>query len=266
MTLSWPLDPTVYAGLAALAVAYWLVGLDRLDSRLRPVCFALGLLVTWAALETPLDRVADLYLQSVHMLQHVLLGIVAPPLLLLGLSPVAAARLARLPWVRFYTEPVPAQLIAATVMVAWHLPPLYEATLYSEPLHVFEHLSFIAAGLVFWWPVLQSTSRQARWQLSGWAKLVYLLAGTLPQDGVSLALIFSRSVFYEFYTAVRPVAPWDAAADQTIAGVVLMVFGKSSFVVAALAIFFRMFARGSEADVTDQGGPVPALRAAPPQR
>src|SRR5438046_9493917 len=96
------------------------------------------------------------------MLQHVLLAFVAPPLLLLGLSPGMVPRLARVPGVRQLTEPVPAQVIAAAVMIAWHLPPLYDATLANEGLHVFEHLTFIAGGLVLYWPIVEATSAHAQ--------------------------------------------------------------------------------------------------------
>ena len=94
--------------------------------------FGLGLVTLWVALETPIDTISDHYLDSVHMLQHVLLGFVAPPLMLLGLSRGMVAQLVRVPGSRALTEPVPAQLLAGVVMVVWHLPVLYEATLHSE--------------------------------------------------------------------------------------------------------------------------------------
>jgi putative membrane protein len=176
------------------------------------------------------------------MFQHVLIGFVAPPLLLLGLSPDMAARLAAIPFVRSITEPVPAQVIAGGVMVIWHVPALYDATLRSEALHIFEHLTFIAAGSILFWPLLQDTSRYARWQMSPGAKLLYLLVATIPQDGVALALLFSRDPFYEYYAHVPRLVPGlTALIDQTIAGAVLMVLGKATMTVSGLAIFFRWF-------------------------
>src|ERR687884_35379 len=96
----------------------------RLDTRTRPAYFASAVVITWIALETPIDTIGDRYLESVHMLQHVLLGVVAPPLFVLGLSPAMAKLLRRLPWFSFYTEPIAAQVIAGTVMLAWHIPAL----------------------------------------------------------------------------------------------------------------------------------------------
>src|SRR4029077_10360377 len=157
--MSWPVDPTVYAGLVALFLGHaWLASTVSDAQRKHSLYFGLGLVTLWLVRETPLDTISDRYLDSVHMFQHVLLGFIAPPLMLLGLSTGMAARLAAVPLIRGVTEPVPAQIIAGGVMVIWHLPPLSDATLRSESLHIVEHLTFIAAGVVLFWPVLRITS------------------------------------------------------------------------------------------------------------
>jgi cytochrome c oxidase assembly factor CtaG len=248
--VTWPLDPTVYAGLVVLLFGYaWLAhGVEDVTQK-HSFYYGLGVLTLWLALETPIDTIADRYLDSVHMLQHVLIGFVAPPLMLLGLSPGMVARLVRVPRLRAITEPVPAQVIAGGVMIVWHLPALYDATLYSEGLHVTEHLTFIAAGLLMYWPILHATSACARWQMSPGAKLLYMLVATLPQDAVALALIFSRVPFYEYYThAPRLVASLNPLTDQTLAGAVLMIFGKATISIAAIAVFVRWFGSEHEAD------------------
>jgi len=241
--MSWPVDPTVYAGLLVLFFGHALLARDAPDaSRRHTVYFLAGLFVLWVALETPLDTIGDDYLDSVHMLQHVLLAFVAPPLMLLGLSPQMAGRLARIPGVRAMTEPVAAQVIAGVIMVGWHIPALYEATLYNEWIHVLEHVMFVASGLVLYWPMLAATSAHSRWRMSEGATLVYMLLATLPQDGVALVLIFSRVPFYDYYTHVpRLIAGYTALIDQTIAGAVLMIFGKLTLGVAAGVVFFRWF-------------------------
>jgi cytochrome c oxidase assembly factor CtaG len=248
--VTWPFDWTVYAGLAALFLGHaWLASrADDADTK-HTLYFGLGLVTLWVALETPIDTISDHYLDSVHMLQHVLLGFVAPPLMLLGLSPGMAGLLVRFPFVRAITEPIPAQVVAAGVMIAWHLPPLYDATLRSESLHVVEHLMFIGAGLVLYWPMLEVTSAYARWQMSPGVKLLYMLAATLPQDGVALVLLFSRVPFYEFYSQVPRLVPsLTPLIDQTLAGATLMVLGKLTMGIAALAVFFRWFGEEHLAD------------------
>jgi cytochrome c oxidase assembly factor CtaG len=247
---AWPFDPTVYLGLLALLFGYaWLARAAGDAERRHTLYFGLGLLTLWAALETPIDTVSDGYLDSVHMFQHVLLGFIAPPLMLLGLSPGMAARLASVPLIRAAAEPVPAQVFAGGVMVIWHLPALYDATLHSEAIHITEHLMFIAGGLVLFWPVLQVTSATLRWQMSPGAKLLYLLVATIPQDGVALALLFSRDPFYEYYTHVPRLLPtMTPVIDQTVAGAVLMVLGKATMAVAGLAVFFRWFGEEQRSD------------------
>jgi putative membrane protein len=248
--MGWPFDPTVYLGLVVLFLGYaWLARGAPDFERKHSLYFGLGLITMWAALESPIDTIADHYLDSIHMLQHVLLGFVAPPLMLLGLSPSIVGKLVRIPAVRALTEPIPAQVIAGVVMIAWHVPVLYDATLYSEPLHVVEHLTFIAAGLLLYWPMLRATSAYAKWQMSPGARLLYILVATLPQDAVALALIFSRVPFYEYYThAPRLVTTLTPLVDQTVAGALLMIFGKATMVVAALAIFIEWFSSEHEAD------------------
>jgi putative membrane protein len=243
--MSWPLDPTVYAGLLLLALAYAALARGRADIGGRQsLYFVAGLLTIWIALETPIDTISDHYLQSVHMLQHVLIGLVAPPLLLLALSPSMATALLRVPGLRTVTEPILAQLLFAVVMGGWHLPVLYDLTVRSEGVHVFEHLTFMVGGALFWWPVVGATSASARWRLGDAGKVLYLLFGTVPADTVSVILMFSRTPFYAFYTSAPRLVPGlDALTDQVLGGVVLMVVGKFSYLAAILDIFFRWLAR-----------------------
>ena len=248
--VTWPLDPTVYAGLVLLFFGHaWLAREARDAERRHTVYFLAGLFTVWLALETPIDTISDYYLDSVHMLQHVLLAFVTPPLMLLGLSPAMAGSLLRFPGLRAVTEPIPAQVIAAVVMIAWHIPPLYDATLSNEGLHILEHVMFIGSGLVLYWPIVEATSAHAKWHMSAGAKLVYMLLATLPQDGVALVLIFSRVPFYDFYThAPRLIEGFTALIDQTIAGAVLMIFGKVTLGIAAGVVFFRWFGAEHRAD------------------
>ena len=248
--VTWPFDPSVYVGLVVLFFGHAWLARGAADAERKHTLYLLaGLFTVWLALETPIDTISDYYLDSVHMLQHVLLAFVAPPLMLLGLSPALAGSLLRIPGLRSITEPIPAQVIAAVVMIAWHLPTLYDATLANESLHILEHVMFIGSGLVLYWPIVQATSAHARWEMSAGAKLVYMLLATLPQDGVALVLIFSRVPFYDFYThAPRLLEGFTALIDQTIAGAVLMIFGKVTLGIAAGVVFFRWFGAEHRAD------------------
>ena len=192
--IAWPFDLSVDAGLVALSLGYaWLA--RRVGAPRRKALYScIGLLVVWLALETPLDTVADHYLMSAHMAQHMLLMAVAPPFLLLGLDRTMAAALLRVPLLRLLTEPVPAQAAYAAAMIGWHLPWLYMLALQDPVVHVLEHLAFLAAGTLLWWPVTGATRVHLRWSLGEPGVVAYLLAGMLPMMAVSLPLQFSRPV------------------------------------------------------------------------
>ena len=243
--MGWPFDPTVYAGLLLLGLGYGALARGRGDiGRRQSLVFIAGALTIWVALETPIDIISDHYLQSVHMFQHVLIGLVAPPLLLLSLSPTMVASLLRIPGLKPLTEPVPAQLIFAIVMGGWHLPLLYNLTVHSEGVHVFEHLTFMAAGALFWWPVVGVTSAAASWRLGEVGRVFYMVFGTVPADTVAVILMFARVPFYSFYVGMPRLLPGiDPLTDQVLAGVVLMTVGKLSSLVAIIDIFFGWLAR-----------------------
>lgn len=245
MSITWPFDLSVYLGLVALLLGYARLARERLDSASRPLYFLAGVVTLWIALETPIDSTGDRYLQSVHMFQHVLLSFVAPPLLVLGLSrPMAGWLTRRAPLLRRACEALPAQVIAASVMIFWHLPGPYDLTEMQDSVHILEHLSMIGAGVLLWWPLLEGSGTTLQTPLHDGTKLAYALVATLPQDGIALVLQFSRHVFYSAYVN-GPVlsAGWGPVIDQNVAGVVLQLAGKVSFVILAIILLYRWIER-----------------------
>lgn len=253
MTIVWPWDPTVLFGLVALSFGYaWLARYTNAPRR-NALSFGIGLLVIWVALETPLDSLADDYLQSAHMAQHMLLMTVAPPFLLLGLTTPMAAVLLRIPGLRPLTEPVPAQLVYAAVMIGWHIPALYSLALRDPSVHVAEHLAFLAAGTLFWWPVIRATGAHSRWRLDEPAVVLYLLVGMLPMMAVSLPLQFSRQLFYPFYASAPRIVPSiSPVLDQTIAGAVMMLMEMVATGIEAVIVICRWLGEAVRADLEEQ--------------
>jgi len=233
---TWQWDPTVLAGTLALAGGYvWLIrngGRTTAWSPLARLYFAGGLLVLVLALESPIDVGGDNYLFSFHMLQHLLLAMIVPPLLLLGLPEA---------WRAFRRIRVPAlaaSIIFNVVLAVWHLPFLYEATLRDQPVHVLEHLSFLAAGVLFWWPILVPAGRAGAMSVIG--KIAYLGFAGVPPTILGLAFILSPTVVYPFYGAAPRVTPLSPLDDQLVAGLVMFGLGNLIYFAAIWIIFFRL--------------------------
>jgi putative membrane protein len=233
---TWSWDPTVLAGTLALAAAYvWLIrgrGRARGWSPLARIYFAAGLLALFLALESPIDVGGDHYLFSLHMLQHVLLAMVVPPLLLLGLPDGWRA------FDRIHVSPLAANVIFNLVLAVWHLPYLYEATLRNQPVHVLEHLSFLAVGVLFWWPILVPADRPGAMSVIG--KIAYLGFAGVPPTILGLAFILSPAVIYPFYAAAPRVTPLSPLDDQLVAGLVMFGLGNLIYFAAIWVIFFRL--------------------------
>src|SRR3989454_7579500 len=251
---SWTWEPSVLAGTLALAAAYvWLVrsrGRDASWSPLARLYFAAGLLAMFVALASPIDTRGRPDLFSLHMLQHLLLAMVVPPLLLLGLPEQWRA------FHRVHVSPLVANIVFNVVLAAWHLPFLYEATLRNQPVHVLEHLSFIAVGVLFWWPILVPVGRPGSMSVIG--RIAYLGFAGVPPTILGLAFILSPTVLYPFYAAAPLVTPLSPLDDQLVAGLVMFGLGNLIYFVAIWIIFFRLDDKGATA------GDQPAMTAQSP--
>jgi putative membrane protein len=202
------------------------------------LAFAGGLFVLLIALQSPIDVGGDRYLFSLHMLQHILLAMVVPPLLLLGLPHE---------WLsaeRFRVSAFFANITFNLVLAVWHLPFLYEATLLNELIHVLEHLTFLAAGVLFWWPIIAPAGTRAMTTIG---KIAYLALAGVPPTILGLAFILSPTVLYPFYAAAPRVTPLSPLADQVLAGLVMFGLGNLIYFGAISIIFFRLDDKGATA-------------------
>ena len=152
----WNWEPSVVASCLALLLVYLLAEPRRFSAR--PLPFLAGIAGLFLALTSPLEALADSGLFSAHTVQHVLLILIVPPLLLMGLSRELALRILRYSWVRAMERHLGNPRIAWPVGVAaiwiWHLPRLYNLALAHEPVHAAEHLTLLATAMMFWWPVI----------------------------------------------------------------------------------------------------------------
>src|SRR5262245_59546725 len=254
---SWPLDPWLLAALGLTAGLYlrgWRLlrrrnpphptlspavgGEDRVRARWHGgqlAAFWGGLAAIYLALASPIEPLAALLLQ-VHMLQHLLLMMAAAPLLWLGapLLPVlrglprpvltywVAPLLAYGPLRRLFarlTHPLAALPVFVAATYLWHLPALYDLALHSPGWHYVQHGCFLAAGMLFWYPVVRPYPSRPRW--SPWLLLPYLLLADLSNTALSAVLTFSGRVLYPYYAEVPRLAGVSVLDDQSAAGVLV---------------------------------------------
>jgi putative membrane protein len=227
----------------ALSVAY-LVALRRFPaSRPRVAAFFAGQLLILAVFLTPVQTIALRYLLTMHLLQNVVLAEWAPALLVLGLSPALAARLSAPRAVLFLTSPFVALPIWLAVYFAWHLPWPYDTALRhpSSILHV-EHASYIVAGCLVWWPVLQDVPRL----LTPAAKAVYLFAAFVLASPLGLLLALLPRPLYDVYEHA-PERLWGLSptTDQQLAGIT-MASEQAVVFFAVFTFFFLRFLHDEE--------------------
>jgi putative membrane protein len=239
------LDVVIGVALAAGAyVAGWRAAGHRIRAA-RAAAFGAALGTLLVALNGPIHDLAESALFSAHMVQHLLLTLVVPPLLLTGLPPfmidaVLAPLLARPAprlILRTLTRPVPALGAYAIVLVAWHLPGPYDAGLRSHAIHIVQHATLMAAALLAWWPVA-STSRRLP-PLPYAAQILYLFVFGMPMTIVAAMITGAEHALYPFYAAAPRVTALTPLADQRLGGILMWVPAGVVPLVAFTAVFFR---------------------------
>jgi putative membrane protein len=231
----WTLSATV-AVPALLAAVLYLLGVRRTRDRWpahRTIAFAGGIVCLLVALQSGIDAYDD-QLLSIHMWQHMLLLLVAPPLILAGRPAILTLRALpprrRGPVARAFsragrvTAPVPAIALFAAAVILTHLPAFYDATLRHPVLHDAEHALYLLAGLVMFSPLLDGDPAP-RHRLSGLGKLVYLIVAMMPMALVGAYLNRHATLFYPVYAAPARALGVSALDDQAQAGAIMWVAG-----------------------------------------
>jgi putative membrane protein len=244
---AWDPDASVLIGCAALLTACW--AMHRSEPG-RAGWFLAGIGVILLALISPLDALSDEYLFSAHMLQHLLLVLGMPPLLLLGLAPRFAGRLLECPPFgaieHVLGNPLVAWLLGVGVLTVSHAPPLFDAALNNEYIHIVEHLCLMISATIFWWPVL-SPLPQCR--LAPLGMQLYLLAGAIGNSLLGIWLTFAPAVLYSPYLhpqdslgileLLRSGWGLTPAVDQQIGGLLMWVGGGFVFVIVMVVQVVR---------------------------
>jgi putative membrane protein len=271
---AWHADPLILGGLLVAAVLYQRGrSSNRAAEGRRPWCFGAGLAAVAVALLSPVDALGGV-LASGHMVQHLLLTLVAAPLLALSApggtllrgSPDAVRRAVprwrrrqRLTaWVRALRQPVPAWLLHVGTLWAWHAGVLYDAALQNPSIHAAEHGTFLVTGVLFWRTVVGVRAARVPAGLG-----VLLLFGmSMSTALLSLLLVFAEAPWYSGYATTTQVWGLEPLADQQLAGAIMWVPAGMVHVVAALVLLVAWI-RSTEDGGTpppQPAGPVPASR------
>ena len=248
---SWEFNPWVLIPIVAFGVLYargWLQlhrrALDRFGFSQLSAFFA-GLIAVVCALCSPLDAFAG-WLLTVHMIQHLLLMMVAPPLILWGapylpllsglpryfsvngVGPFLSSTVLR-KVASFVSHPAFCWSAFISINVAWHLPAMYELALRSPSWHRVEHFSFLSTALLFWWPIIQPhpwVARTPRWMI-----LPYLFLADFQNTALSAFLVFCDRVVYPTYETVPRITGLTPLEDQAAAGAIMWVAGSVFFLI-----------------------------------
>lgn len=227
----------------------------------RSSSFLLGLFSLWLAVASPLAAL-DHELLTVHMVQHLLLMTFAAPLISLGapvkpllqglpqqlvqvISPVLHSAALRRAW-RVISQPTVCWLAAAGTLIGWHIPSLFALGIRSQMWHGIEQASFLIAGLLFWWPVVQPS--QTRSNSSGWSVILYLFLATLPCDILSGFLVFCDRVVYPVYFSSQRMFGLSALEDQQCAGALMWTCVTVVYLIAGTIFATHLLSPGMSRD------------------
>ena len=277
---TWTFDPFTLAGLLVLFALYSR-GLLRSRGRSgnlfpwwRPTAFYTGLIALLLGALSPIDGLSD-DLFFMHMVQHVLLMMVGPPLILVGAPVVPVLRglprilrddlaipLLQMRRVRktlnFLASPLTAWMVFVFTLWIWHVPSLYNEAVVNEPLHFLEHMMFIGAAVLFWWTVIDPIPLKPR--LSYPLRLLFLFMATLQSTALAAIITLTETVMYTYYESVPRLWGLSAQEDQMIAGLVMWIPGAGIYFTALTIIFFVMLARDNERMLRLEGRPVKGPR------
>ncbi|HVU36330.1 MAG TPA: cytochrome c oxidase assembly protein [Opitutaceae bacterium] len=254
---NWLNEPILVAGIAFVGVLWAVLAgpcRQRLAQRANvgpvpfptaaAVKFYASLLILYVAVGTPLNQIAEAYLLSVHMFQHLLVIYPAAILFLLGLpywmtDPVLAHPAVN-GLARFFTRPVVCALVFLIVFGLWHAPWLFNAALDNELIHIVEHVMFFGAAALYWWPLY---SRSRILPPRGYAtQMLYLLAVVIGMMPIHAYITFSNDIIYPTYaTAPRLFPKFTPADDQLLAGVAMQMAIIIMSMIAFTVAFYHWY-------------------------
>jgi putative membrane protein len=259
----WSIHWSTVIGIAALAVIYlWRASRapePGTPSGLQKLSFFSGLFLMFVSLNGPLHDLSDFYLFSAHMVQHLLLTLLLPPLLIGGtpgwmLRPLIRPRAARAV-AKFVTRPAMCFVIFNLVIIVWHIPVFYNAAMANHNIHIAEHLMFMASAVLLWWPFMSPMPELPRLSYPG--QLLYCFLSTFPMSVIAIYITMADQVLYPAYATAPRIWQLTPMVDQRIGGLIMWVPGSMVFYALMTVVFFKWVARGEDSRAAAQVDWVP---------
>lgn len=250
--LAWSIHPSTVIGITALAAIYLWRGRrappgEKLSGA-RKLSFFAALFVIFASLNGPLHDLSDDYLFSAHMVQHLLLTLAMPPLLIAGIPGWMLRPLLRNRTIaaiaRRVTKPIFCFVLFNVVIAAWHIPDLYNAAMANHNIHIIEHLMFMSAAVLMWWPLMSPLPELPRLAYPG--QMLYCFLMSLPMSITAVYITMADHVLYPAYAAAPRISPLTPMDDQLLGGLIMWVPGGLIFALIMTVVFFRWAARGED--------------------
>src|SRR3982751_215413 len=240
--------PSTVIGLAGLGALYhWRArqrpanGAARSPTTGQRATFFSAVALIFFSLNGWLHDLSDGYLFSAHMVQHLVLTLVAPPMLVMGtpgwmLRPALSWRGVG-PVARWLTAPAHCFIIFNVVLMAWHLPPMYEYAMEHHAVHIVQHLCFMTAAVLMWWPILSPLPELPRLSYPG--QMMYLFLMTIPMSIISVYIVYADGILYPAYASAPRIWRIAPMADQMMGGLIMWIPGGLFFFAIISVVFFR---------------------------
>jgi putative membrane protein len=214
---------------------------DRRPSSGQRMLYHGALLVLFFSLNGWLHDLSDQFLFSAHMVQHLMLALVVAPLMIMGtpgamLAPALELRGVR-PVARWLTKPAHCFAIFNIVVAGWHLPPLYNYALEHHPVHIGQHLMFLVASVLVWWPVLSPLPELPRLSYPG--QMLYLFLLSIPMAIIAVYISYADVILYPLYASAPRVWGITPMNDQLIGGLIMWIPGGLYFYTIISIVFFK---------------------------
>ena len=250
---TWTIHPSTVVGLTVLGWLYFRQARSAKGdgpSTGQRIAFCSGLLLLFLILNGPLHDLSDFYLFSGHMVQHLIMELVVPPLLIAGTPGWMLRPALQWPIVRWLAPRITTGAMAFAIfnitLCFWHIPALYNLALLHHNVHIVQHLTFLIASVLMWWPFMSPLPELPRLSFPG--QMLYCFLMTIPMSVVAIYIAMADTVLYPLYASSPRLWGISPKMDQLIGGLIMWIPGGLFFYGVMTVVFFRWQRQGNGSD------------------